>query len=233
MDADNGFRPPGLIRISTTEAEVADHAPGLRQHLRQRDLTHHSPCTGRRAARWSSAPAPCSGPTASTTTTSPTADAPTDPRMQQATRQPACRHGRAARPRESGLVSGVRVDRHPAPASRSPARRGHEVPIGAPVTIAGTASTPVAASWPRWRCPPTGGPPGTRPPAARRGASVHPGVSRRPRRSWSGPSTTAATSGSAARRRRSGIAACPCSIWPAGVAPRTPAVDDTSAVELG
>ena len=56
---DNGFRPAGLISLSTTDADVVELPAGLRQQLRARH--RHPPpdaVPGAPAARWSSAPAP-------------------------------------------------------------------------------------------------------------------------------------------------------------------------------
>ena len=76
-DLDNGFRPAGLVRLSTATRRRAGAAPGLRLDLRagHGDAPPDVP-QARRAARSSSAPARSSGPggsTASTTAAAPPA----------------------------------------------------------------------------------------------------------------------------------------------------------------
>ena len=85
-DLDNGSRPAGLIRLSTTTGTNAAVPAGLRLHATARDgHPPPDPLPRTPAGRWSSAPAPSSGPGASTPTHDGRRHPPADVRMQQAT----------------------------------------------------------------------------------------------------------------------------------------------------
>ena len=112
--------------------------------------------------------------------------------MQQATRQPARRHGRPARDAAVGPGRRVGVDRHHR-ADLDDQRRPRPCPTARRSRSPAPRPTPAAASWPASRSRPTAAAPGTRRPAPRAGPTPGPPTATRRRRSRRAPSTTAAT----------------------------------------
>ena len=202
-DLDNGFRPAGLIDLSLDHGQRAGKSCPTTARVRDRHRDPQpDPLPRTPAARWSSAPARCSGrggSTATTTAAATPADAACSRRRSTCSPTWACSR-RRSRPASSPATQSTDtdtadVDDHlaggglaasrAAPPSRSPAR---------PTDMAAARS---AAS----RCRPTAARPGTPRPGAR------PGATRGSRRSTGSatikaraPSTTAATSRSPAIR---------------------------------
>ena len=203
-DLDNGFGPPGLIDLSSTTRRRSPQLPaGLRLDLRRRHghaqpdavpgaerrarlrRRHHPVVVGpRRRAR-------------------PRQPARRRPAHAAGDGQPARRHGRAAR--HAAVRAWPRRRSRPTPPRRRsthhlPGRGRHRSRRAATVTITGTATDAGGGVVGGVEVSVDGGTPGTRPPAARTGATRWI-AQRRPATSpcACGRSTTAATS---ARRRR-------------------------------
>ena len=155
-DADNGFRPAGQFRLSSTTVSGVEVFTDYGSTTNAQRHGHAQPdaCTARRAARACSAPAPSSGPGASTTD-NPDGNA-GRPQHAAGDGEPVRRHGRPAgdaavrpdgaprrrptpprRPRRITVAAEQRQRRHAG--RRSPARR----------------PTPAAASSPASRSRPT------------------------------------------------------------------------------
>ena len=243
-DLDNGFRPAGLIRLSTTDPTrsrrccidygIDATAPGTATH----SLTLYR---ARRAARWSSAPARSSGPGAWTATTTAAAGRAADAAAcsrRRSTCSPTWASSRHAAGRPG---RGDRLDRHdradlddhlagrparrvqagePVDDHRHRGRRRRRPVGGVEVSVDGGAdlapARPGATSW-----------------------SLHLDAERgrARRRSRAGPSTTAATSRRRGRpchgdRRRRATA--PARIWDDTADPgHRDATPTAAAVELG
>lgn len=235
VDADNGFRPPGLIRLSTTEAEVPQLLQDYGATYVRGTCTHH--LTMYRAS---------SGALVFGTGTVQwayglddyhvaDADSPTDRTMQQATLNLLADMGVQPQTRMPGLVSAsASTDTMGPVATVTAPAAGTMAPLGAPVTVTGTAVdsgggivAAVEASFDG-------------------GATWHPAVGRE---SWSCVFTPvelgdvevlvravddSCNIGQPARLPLVGAPrGYPCSVWPEGTVPQTPSVDETAAVEVG
>ena len=175
-DVDNGFRPAGPDRLSSTTAATADvftdygsDHPGQRHRDPPPDAVPGAERRARVRRR-----APSSGRGASTATTTARA-ARSTPNMQQATVNLLRRHGRAARDAATRPRSRPprrptrprRPRRSPRPAAGATARRRHHRH-----GRAAPPPTPAAASSAASRSRPTAARPGTRPPARPAGPTV-------------------------------------------------------------
>ncbi len=140
VDADNGYRPPGLIRLSATEAEVPDLLLDYGKTYSRGRCTHH--ITMYRA---SSGALVCGFGTVQWSYGLDEyhitdVGSPTDPVMQQATVNLLADLGAQPVTLQSGLTAASASDDTLAPVVivDSPSG-GTEVPIGASVTVTGTA----------------------------------------------------------------------------------------------
>ena len=235
VDAENGYRPPGLIRMSTTEAEVPQVLMDYGATYVQGTLTHH--LTMYKAA---------SGALVFGTGTVQWAyglddyhiadqGSPTDPVMQQATLNVLADMGVQPTTRMPELVAASASSDTLAPSvTITSPTAGTKVPIGSPVTLTGTAvdagggivasvevSVDDGATW-----------------------SMATGKD-----SWSYVFTPVVTGDFTMRARaiddscNIGQAASlalvgaprsyPASIWPVGVTPQTEAVNETTPIEVG
>ena len=165
VDADNGFRPAGLIDLSSTTNPARRSSPttAARRQLNSTATHHLTLYRARRAAPWCSAPGRCSGRGAWTTAGRHRAN-PTDPAMQQATVnlfadmgvQPATLMSGLTPATASTDTTAADVDDHVA------GRRAPTCPTVRPSPSAGPRPTPAAAWSPASRSPPTAARPGTR-----------------------------------------------------------------------
>ncbi|WP_153506153.1 DUF4082 domain-containing protein [Cumulibacter manganitolerans] len=235
VDADNGSRPPGLIRLSETTASApqllldygATYAPGTCVHT----MTLYRAASG--ALVWGTGTVQWAyGLDSYHVADSGT---PTDPVMQQATVNMLADMGAQPTSLMSGLVpAAASADTLPPTVSVVMPDPGTAQPIGSPVTIAGTAVDS------------GGGVVAGVEVSVDNGATWHPAVGRE---SWSyvytpltlgtttvlvraiddsaniGPSTALPIVGAPRP--------FPMSIWPAGTAPGTPATNDAGAIECG
>ena len=230
-ELDNGFRPAGLVDLSTTTESVVPEAPRLRLHLwaRHRDPPPDA-LPGRRVARWSSAPARSSGPGGWTGTTTAAARPP-DARMQQATVNLLADMGVQPGTLQADLAPATRLDRHRGPGDDDRRRRlaAPNVEAGTPITISGTASDQTgetaAARSAASRSRSTAAAPGTRRPGATTGPTPGP---RAPLGSATIKARAADDSGNLESPGAQVVVkvvakTCPCSIWDSSFtgAPRT------------
>jgi hypothetical protein len=233
-DIDNGFRPAGLMRLSTTTMTVtqrlADHGSGYGPGVATHSATlYRAPSGalvfGAGTVQWSWG---LDG-------THDRAVSIPDPRMQQATVNLLADMGVQPATLEAGLVPATETTDLVAPeaAIASPAP-GAATTIGDPVTISGTAAD-------------FGGVVGAVEVSVNGGATWHPAAGRE---SWTyswlptadGPVTIMARAADDSGNLQPipaqitvnvGARACPCSIWSSASAPTVAASPDGSAVELG
>ncbi|MGQ0433019.1 MAG: N,N-dimethylformamidase beta subunit family domain-containing protein, partial [Microthrixaceae bacterium] len=233
-DLDNGFRPPGSIRMSTATYDVpgriADEcctytAASATHHLTLHRAPSGALVFGAGTVQWSwglDSNHEVAGP-------------PADTRMQQATVNLFADMGVQPSTLSPSLVAATAsTDTTPATAAISSPSGGSTVPLGAPVTISGTASD-------------VGGVVGGVEVSVDNGATWHPATGRA---DWTyqwtptGPGTAnvraRATDDSANLGPATAAVAvnvsgssCPCSIWSSAATPVNPAAADTNAVELG
>ena len=165
VDADNGFRPPGAVRALVDDRQRPRGLHRLRQHDRARRHRHAQPDDVPRAERRAacSAPAPSSGPGASTTG-NPDGDA-ARPQHAAGDGEPVRRHGRAAG--DAAVRASSRRPRRPTRPRRprrSPRRAGDAWPTARRSRSPAPRPTPAAAWSPASRSRPTAARPGTRRP---------------------------------------------------------------------
>jgi hypothetical protein len=233
-DADNGFRPPGLVRLSTTVVPNApvllDYGSSYGNATATHSLTLYRHSSGARVfgagtIQWAWG----------LDATHDRSGTPSDVRMQQATVNLLADMNAQPGTLQSGLAPASASTDNTAPTSviASPAA-GASIPTGSTVTISGTATDA------------GGGVVGGVEVSTDGGATWHPATGRA---SWT-YSWTPSAAGSVTIRTRAaddsgnletpsagrtvtvGAQTCPCTIWPASTAPAT--VDaDTNAVNLG
>ena len=236
IDADNGFRPPGLIRLSTTavpnapvlQDQGSTFAPGLATH----SLTFYKHASGARVfgagtVQW------MWGLDATHDRSSGT---PSDVRMQQATVNLLADMNAQPATLQPGLVAAVASADTSSPVSSiTTPSPGARVSTGSVTTISGTASDA------------GGGVVGGVEVSVDGGATWHPASGRG---NWS-YSWTPAVAGSVVIRARAaddsgnletpgpgvtvtvGAQTCPCTIWPASSVPTVASDPDPGAVNLG
>ena len=241
VDADNGFRPAGLMDMSSTTIPRAEIFTDYGSYDASPTAPHAppDPVPCRRAARWCSAPGPCSGRGA-WTTAGWQRGRPDRSAMQQATvnlfadmgAQPATLMSGLTPATASTDTTAAHLDDHLAVA------RAPRSPTVRPSPSAGPRPTQAAAWSPASRSPPTAARPGIRSPRCPPRTPPSPGATpgsrtgARRRRSSPGPSTTAATW----RHRAPGVTVnvtCPCSIWGTNVTPTTADSGDSASIEVG
>ncbi|MFC5040158.1 DUF4082 domain-containing protein [Ornithinimicrobium kibberense] len=235
VDADNGFRPPGLIRLSTTEAEVPALLMDYGKTYVRGTCTHH--LTMYRAASgalvWGTGTVQWSYGLDDYHISD--VDTPTDPVMQQATMNVLADMGVLPTTRQSGLVMPVASADTLAPTTTivTPAP-GSQVPIGTPLVLTGTA---VDAG---------GGIVAAVEASVDGGATWHQATGKE---SWTYLATPTETGDFTVQVRavddscNIGAAATltltavprgyPCTIFAEGTVPATEAVDDPGAIEVG
>ena len=168
-DLDNGFRPAGLVRLSTTTVTGVAAPARLRLDYGPGTATHQPDALSpRRAARSCSAPAPCSGRGASTATTTAAARRPTSA-MQQATVNLFADMGVQPATLQAGLVAATAsTDTTPPDGDDHLAgrRRGRRRAAATVHDHAAPPRTPAAAWSAASRCRSTAAPPGIPPSGA-------------------------------------------------------------------
>ena len=236
VDADNGFRPAGLIHLSETSAAAPEvlqdnggtYAPGVLTHqLSMYRAASGALVFGAGTVQWAYG-------LDSYHSTDP--GSPTDQRMKQATVNLLADMGVQPAALESGLVAAsAAADASPPASTITVPAPGAQAPLGAPFTISGTA---VDAG---------GGRVAAVEVSTDNGATWHPATGRA---SWSyvftpmvlGPTTIKVRAiDDSARIETTGPSvpiqvgprALPCSIWPAAVAPQVPATNDPTPIEVG
>jgi hypothetical protein len=235
-DTDNGFRPPGLVRMSTT---TVNNAPALQDYgstYASATVTHYlmfykhasgAKVFGAGTVQWSWG----------LDATHDRSGTPSDPRMQQATVNILADLGAQPQTLQSGLVTATASTDTTAPASTITApTAGASLPAGTAVTVSGTATD-------------TGGQVGAVEVSFDGGTTWHPANGRA---SWT-YSWTPSTTGSVNIKSRAvddsgnietpsagvtvtvtgGNASCPCTIWPSSTTPTTPTTSDSGSVNLG
>jgi hypothetical protein len=234
-DIDNGHRPPGLVRLSTTTVDVHErlidngttYVPGpATHHLTLYKHASGSLVFGAGTTQWGWGLDSNHDHYASRPPTPP------DSRMQQATVNVLADMGVGAATLQAGLIAATQSTDTAAPTSviTSPAPAAR-ILSGTSVTIEGTATD-------------SGGRVGAVEVSVDGGASWHPAVGRE---TWSytwkatgaGPVTLksrAADDSANLETPAAGtgvVVTCPCSIWPAATRPGEDTSADPSSVELG
>ena len=238
-DMDNGFRPAGLVPLSTSTYAMTDDllldygatygAGSVTHHLSLfRDRTSGALVFGAGTVQWAwgldgNHDGSGGGP---------------DSRMQQATVNLFADMGAQPTTLQSGLVAATKsTDTTPPTATITSPSSGSSVPYGSAVTVTGTAADS------------GGGVVGAVEVSTDGGTSWHPATGRE---QWSYKWTASSTSGSATLMARavddsanlqatptsvtfavSGGPTCPCSIWNNSPTPGTPSASDPDSVELG
>ncbi len=235
VDADNGFRPAGLIRLSSTEAEAplilqdygATYIPGtVTHHLTMYRASSGALVFATGTVQWSYGLDDYHLADEGT---------PTDPVIQQATLNVLADMGAQPQTRQTGLVAASASSDTLAPTTTitSPTD-GAQAPIGSPVTVAGSAVDS------------GGGIVAAVEVSIDEGQTWHPATGRD---SWSYVFTPTNTGdlqvqvraiddscniGSAANVTVAGAPrSYPCPIWAEGTTPQTEATDETTPIEVG
>jgi hypothetical protein len=237
-DLDNGHRPPGLIRMSTTAVTMGGALQDWGSSYGQGTVTHYltlyrhgsgALVFGAGTIQWSWG----------LDANHDRGETPADARMRQATVNLLADMGVQAGTLQTGLVAAAASTDTTSPASTITAPAdGTSVPTGSQVTITGTATDS------------GGGVVGGIEVSVDGGATWHPAAGRS---SWT-YNWTAPTSGATVTLRSravddsgnletpsagvtitvgSGTTTCPCSMWSSGTTPTGPSDPDTSPVEIG
>lgn len=234
-DVDNGYRPPGLIRLSSTTVQVpqllqdygATYASGTTTH----NMTMYRAPSG--ALVWGTGTVQWAYGLDSYHITDP--GTPTDPVMQQATVNVLADMGVQPTTLQTGLVrASMSTDTMPPTTNIATPAEGANLPVGSPVTISGTATE-------------LGGGQIAGVEVSVDGATWHPATGTT---SWSYVYTPAGV-GALTIRARAVDDSCniespgsvvhgqgaprtlPAPIWPDSYTPTTPAVTDAAAIEVG
>ena len=237
-DRDNGFRPPGLMRLSDTTVSGVDYLQDFGSTYGPARPTTRSRSTVTRAARWCSAPARSSGRGASTAIT--TAGSGAKPGDAAGDGEPVRRHGRATADASARAQCRRPLRRTPPRRPRrSPRRR--TVRACPPITLSRFPARPrtlAAEPSPASRCPSMAARRGSAQPAANLDLFMADGSAARTSTIFSraiDDSGNLEQPGTRDHRDGGvGTVACPCSIWTSRAgADRCPPTHDRTPVELG
>lgn len=234
-DEDNGFRPPGSVRLSSTTVSVPQILQDYGKTYVSGTITHNMTMYrapsgalvwGTGTVQW------CYGLDSYHVTDVGTA---TDPSMQQATVNMLADMGVQPSSLMSGLISASKsTDTLPPVVAINAPVNGSTIPVGTAVTVSGTATDA------------GGGIVAAIEVSLDNGATWHMATGRA---SWSYVFTLLQTGAVPVKVRAiddscnigaastvsvtGGPRSAPCSIWPSSILPGTPAADDASKVEVG